>query len=277
MRASGVPSSNLDRLTLGVDINNDDGRREIYVVTTLKPITPEQIKSEIKYGNHIKNVEYTEIRVGKHVIYEPRYQYHIGKELIPNYDLFQAFCVVAEKKAIYGPSERLKIVLDRKKATFSVGVETELKSNGLNDAFISALDIRAISAYKRSQLKQMAEAVPGLSDLLEGIHTVSLRGNEKNRFHCTATVWCKDAIYAAKVKKVADAGVVLLKELFKDSEDRSAERRKMNKAMHDVLNAVRLSVVGSQVLFEVSVDPVTAINALADLVPGETKKSPEPR
>jgi hypothetical protein len=278
-RNFGIPHANVRRVTIGETLD-DRPHENMIVVTTVKPTTAAEIETNRKSSPSQMIVTYKKVKFGAHTVYEQYYQHRSDEKDRPApVQSSQAFCVIEGKYVLYGPLKAMTKILERnKKPTFSPRVENALKQTGLTSALTMVLDIEELpEREKKSMVRDLGKQVPGLEAVAANMQTLTVQLNESGKVKGVATLSCKDAANAADVKKVADAGVVLLKGHLKFDPKQPEELQGLMKEMRVFLDAVKLSTKEAQVQAEVTVEPATAVAVVraifeATSKPRESKK-----
>lgn len=259
----GFPSSNIARLTAGVGMAGQGREDFVMIVTTAKPVAAADIKANRKVRSYQKNFSYKEVKVGAHTIYGESFSFDFKSPLEDG----RAFCVVDKNVIVYADrAESLKRILERdKKEKLSKGLEAGLKATGLDSTLTVVFDVTKFPEKEKNRMiRDLAQQLPGLGNVFDGLQVLTLKGTADDKVKATATMTCKDAATAGDFRKLADAGIVLLKAQIKKEADREStpEKAAALKAVTKALDAIKLTTKDAQVNGEVTVDAATAITFL---------------
>ena len=270
----GVPLANIARITGGAGA---EPRDFCLVISTIKPIKAGEIVATLtkaRPNDYRKNLVYKQVKVGPYTVYEENFQ--LDFEIKEKGDKAavitgEAFCVVEDKRVVHGRLETLKPILaDRDKPAPSPGVQAGLKHTGYSSVLTIAFDPRAMPMREReAMVKELGPIFPGLEDGLDNVKALTLRVSETDKIQVAGTILCSDAATAPVAKRIAEAGRGKLKELTKEINERD-----LAEFLRTSLDAVKLSVKGSQVNAEVAIAPATAVSMLRYVMPQKKEKKP---
>jgi hypothetical protein len=261
----GFPATNIARLSWCVVLEDEKKREdEVYIVTTLKPVPAADIKANRKVNPNLYNFTYREVKAGKHTIYVESYSFK-PKGILQD---GRAFCVVDKNVILYSRRHQtlVKILERDKKGKISEGLEAGLKAVGNDGMLALVLDVTKFpSDVKQDMLRGLSGKLPGLADAVDNMRTFTLKGTADDKVKWTASMTCKDEASAGDCRKLADAGIVLIKGQLKREMEReftTPEEKEAMKAISNTFDAVKLSTKGAQVNGEVTMDVATAVTIL---------------
>jgi len=188
-----------------------------------------------------KNKQFKETKVAGQTVYED------GKD-------GTAFAVIGGNMVLAGPGKQLRAVLERRgQAKLSDAMRASLRQADFSQTVAFAADVHLfhIEDKKGSGVEQR---------FLEPLVGVAGSARVGNDLDVKLTVLCKDAETADDARKLADAGLVLLKYFARDQKDFPKEGL-------DLIKKVKVSAEGTNVSATVTVPgPVLAkaVKALSD-------------
>jgi hypothetical protein len=229
-KTSGLAVANIERITYGGLIS---GSTEYVVVVRTK----QPVKAADLIANN-KHTGFKEAKVGRFSLQEN------GAD---------SFCVVEDRRVIYGDAKALRAVLERdKKPELSDGLRAAMKQTDFGQTLAVAVNFKDLRD-KLPDLGPSKEAMEAVGfDIVNSIDGLAVKANVGADAAVSVTVVCGDAKGAEDVRKVLDGALVL------------ARRSKaVPKELADLLDAPT-SVSGSNVTLSQTVKADTVVKLYKD-------------
>jgi hypothetical protein len=249
----GLQYSSIARIVVGASGKED----AVIVVRPRNPITVDQVLPNKKKGG----ADYKEVKVGRFTMYE---------------GAMDAFCLAEDKLLLLSPKPALlKAVLERDKPPeFKPDLQAALKLTDPAKAFSVAVDAKS----GQKELTSAADVkLEGDLAPLAKINAVAVQLDTSAGLELTTALVCADAGTATAIKKLADDGMTMVKEMLqtiqKDNEDKP--EAVVAKKAEELLGQLKVAVNGADITATLAVNlemTLELIKLAKDFIPGKEKE-----